>query len=454
MSLEDLRNLDTPLIVYVGEGLRTAAGLSSLGDLREPLLEACRGYGSDTQELAELDLGEFFSEAERILTPAGFGRVVERQLDDGAADVPPLGRALGKLHASIRGVVTPNLDHLVERAFEGRLAVHGQPVPDLASRRGWILKLHGTLRDRATWVLTREQQGRALYRDAVHQEVFRSLFMAHPVLFVGASLDDPVLAAILAKIEALAAGQPPRHWALVESATPVKRRKLAGAGVELIESAAQQWPAILESLATGGPMPTPAPSPAPAPAAAKKTSGKRSILFIAANPAGTDPLRLDRELRIIREAIERSQGRDTLELEFRPAATIHDVRRALLEREYDVIHVSGHGEQEGLILEDERGDAVQIPRAALARLFGRYDLGCVVLNACWTLKTGEATSLGVPFTVAMDGPISDVGAVEFSRGFYDALGAGRDYAEAYAEGRSCVELAAAGARFDAVLLRG
>ena len=94
----------------------------------------------------------------------------------------------------------------------------------------------------------------------------------------------------------------------------------------------------------------------------------------------------------------------------------------------------------------------------MARLFSRYapprgELRCVVLNACWSLATGEDPSMLVPFTVAMDGPISDRGALEFSRGFYDALGAGLDFCDAYEEGCSSVELAAPGARFESRLLR-
>jgi len=397
---------------------------------------------------------------------------VETALDDDDAEVPALGRAIARLHKRVRGVITPNLDHLLERAFEGRLTVHAKPTADLASRTGWLLKMHGTLRDRSTWVFTEEQQGHVLHRDPLHREVFRSLFFAHPVLFVGTRLDDPVLTELIEQIQALAQGQPPRHWALVDDAeaTPLRRRKLAAAGIELITGHRARHIEVLEALASRTtPAPKPAPTPSPAPVeqvrgqlivpVPEAASDTLSILFVAANPSGTDPLRLDRELRLIRESIERSRGRDRLVLDIRTAATVHDLRRALLDKRYDVVHVCGHGEKEGLVLEDDRGEAVQVPAKAVARLLSRYappsgGLRCVVLNACWTLDTGEATSMGVPFTVAMDGPISDTGALEFSRGFYDALGAGREFPDAFEEGRSCVDLAAPDAQFVAVFLRG
>lgn len=493
-AIDELLDLDAPLVLYVGAALPESAGLPSRSALVQTLLTEAEDMLSVRQhrELTELaqgpELALVFSELERALTPAAFGRIVERALDDDEVAVPPLGQAIGALKGRLRGVVTPNLDQLVERSFMGALTVHPTPVPDLASRSGWLLKIHGTLHDRSTWVLTEEQQGRVLHRDPMHREIFRSLFLAHPVLFVGTSLDDPVLGELLGQIKALAQGQPPRHWALVdaEDAGPIKRRRAAAAGVELIPCEGETG--CLEALAMlarggkrAGEVSSPAPSapsasarpapanPAPAgpspanpvPTASPAASGTTgiSVLFLAANPAGTDPLRLDRELRVIREAIERSRHRDALHLEIRPAATVHDLRRALLESQYDVVHVSGHGEEEGLLLEDEQGECIQIPRQAVARLFARYapprgSLRCVVLNACWSRATGEEASMQVPFTVAMDGPISDRGALEFSRGFYDALGAGLDYEVAYEEGCSSVELAAPGARFEALLLRG
>lgn len=486
-ALDDLLGLDTPLILFVGEEVPRAAGLPSRQALAEKLLQGAEDHVSARQYrelqglLEESELAGLFSELERALTPAGFGRAVERSLDDDDAEVPALAKALASMRPRLRGVITPNLDHLLERAFEGRLAVHARPVADLPSRTDWLLKLHGTLRDRSTWVLTDEQRAHALYRDPVHQGVFRSLFLSHPVLFVGTPPGDEVLADVVAEIQALAGGQPPQHWALLpdDDVGPVRRRKLAAAGIDVIPYADEaERAALLARLAGEAPSPkAPAAKPAAAPTSAPPppksaapppksaapppapaAQSKRSILFLAANPAGTDPLRLDRELRIIREAIERSRGRESLHLEIRLAATVHDLRRALLDTHYDVVHVSGHGEQEGLILEDERGDNVQVPRQAVARLFGRYAppsgrLQCVVLNACWTLATGESTAMDVPFTVAMDGPISDAAAMEFSRGFYDALGAGRGFSDAYAEGRSCVELAAPDSRFDSVLLQ-
>ena len=495
-DLDDIRNLDVPLILYAGPQIAHAAGLPGPSELAAELLREAEDYLSARQhrELSSLasgpDLGDVFTELERALTPATFGSIVERALDDGSREVPAMATALASLAPRLRGVITPNLDLLLERAFEGQLIPHARPVADLASRKGWLFKLCGTLHDRSTWVLTGEQRSRALHVDPLHRDLFRSLFLAHPILFVGTKLDDPLLLGLVDQITALAQGQPPNHWALVGAgeAGPIRRRKFAAAGIRLIacepegdEDEHAACVRVLAQLASGeAPAPVAAPSspptPAPAPAAspapssapapsqspssttAPSPSAAHSVLFVAANPSSTDPLRIDRELRVIRDAIERSRHRDSLDIEIRTAATIHDLRRALLERPYTILHISGHGEEDGLLLEDEQGRVVEVSKDALARLFSRYSstgsLRCVLLNACWSRALGESPDMSVPLTIAMDGPVSDAGAVEFSRGFYDALGAGHEIAAAYTEGMTCVDLSGVpAAAFDCRLIR-
>lgn len=180
-----------------------------------------------------------------------------------------------------------------------------------------------------------------------------------------------------------------------------------------------------------------------------------SVLVVFANPRGTSPLRLGTEDRVIRESIKLSRYRDNISLKTCPASTIHDLRRALLEDEFQIVHISGHGTDTGLVLEDELGGQYVVPQQALADLFQSYSppLKCVILNACFSLSQGQLTSLGVPFTVAMEGSISDNAAIEFSRGFYDAIGAGRDIDFAYEEGCRTVKLAAPNTQFVSQILK-
>lgn len=167
------------------------------------------------------------------------------------------------------------------------------------------------------------------------------------------------------------------------------------------------------------------------------------ILVVLANPKGTDTLRLDAEARAIRESVALSPNRDGIELRLLSAATIDDVRRALLSFPCEIIHFSGHGTDGGLVLEDNLGAAKIVRPEALAELLVAHapPLSCAVLNACYGDTTGYPASDGVPYTVLSGGSIADPDAIEFSKGFYDAIGAGKDVPFAYQEGCRTIALA-------------
>jgi hypothetical protein len=57
-----------------------------------------------------------------------------------------------------------------------------------------------------------------------------------------------------------------------------------------------------------------------------------SVLLVFANPRGTQPLRLGAEERALKQSIQLAAHRDRLEIEALHAATIDDLRRALIEK--------------------------------------------------------------------------------------------------------------------------
>ena len=63
---------------------------------------------------------------------------------------------------------------------------------------------------------------------------------------------------------------------------------------------------------------------------------------------------------------------------------MHDFRRALLDEEFRIFHISGHETGSGLVLEDEMGGKYVVPQQALGELFSAYSppIECVILNAC------------------------------------------------------------------------
>src|SRR5262245_44319157 len=70
---------------------------------------------------------------------------------------------------------------------------------------------------------------------------------------------------------------------------------------------------------------------------------KHTVLFLAANPIGTDRLCLDEEARAIHDELQRSGQRDRVELVTRWAIQPLDLLRELRKLRPTVVHFSGHG---------------------------------------------------------------------------------------------------------------
>jgi Leucine-rich repeat (LRR) protein len=168
----------------------------------------------------------------------------------------------------------------------------------------------------------------------------------------------------------------------------------------------------------------------------------KKILVMAANPKATPPLRLEEEVREIEEGLRRAEHRDRFEIRSKWAVRRRDLRRALLDYKPHIVHFSGHGTGNGLMVEDEMGFAVTVSKEALSGLFERFSgkVECVILSACFSGPQAEAISKHIDYVIGMKEEINDRAAIEFSVGFYDALGAGESVEEAFKFGQNAVHL--------------
>ncbi|WP_434686395.1 CHAT domain-containing protein [Pseudanabaena minima] len=194
----------------------------------------------------------------------------------------------------------------------------------------------------------------------------------------------------------------------------------------------------------------------------EKSGDHVRILVVAANPLGSSPLKLDHEVKTIKEALKRSRKSGNFVVEYCLAATPSELRRALLDLEPHVLHFSGHGagekgllfvsdESVGAIYRSDSGEVRShstssneikfVPAQPLANLLQLCDehLECVVLNACYSDVQGDAISANIPFTIGMRDRVADNVAIKFSQGFYDAIGAGKGYESAFKWGKVAIE---------------
>lgn len=168
--------------------------------------------------------------------------------------------------------------------------------------------------------------------------------------------------------------------------------------------------------------------------------GVKTILVLAANPTNTSRLRLDEEIGEIDEGLRRANKREQFKLEQKLAVKTRDFYRAILDYQPQILHFCGHGAgEDGLILEDETGQARFIETETLSsmfELFATKGLECVLLNACYSKHQAEAIRKHINCVIGMKSAIGDKAAINFAVAFYDALAAGEDIEFAFKLGRS------------------
>jgi hypothetical protein len=108
------------------------------------------------------------------------------------------------------------------------------------------------------------------------------------------------------------------------------------------------------------------------------------------------------------------------------------------------------------VCEDELGNPQPISPASLADLFGLFTahVECVVLNACYTEEQATAIARHVPYVVGMRKEMGAGASKQFAIGFYDAIGAGRSYEDAFELGRNAIALMGVPEHLTPILRRG
>lgn len=187
----------------------------------------------------------------------------------------------------------------------------------------------------------------------------------------------------------------------------------------------------------------PPPSASELPAAAPALAAKAvRILFLGASPQGAPALRLDQEVRDIDQALRQSEFREKFDLKPQLAVRSVDLQGALLRHRPEIVHFSGHGEVDGIFLEDENGQIRKVEAGVLARILGVFkkQIRCVVLNACSSQEQAEAIAKDIDCVIGMSVEIGDRSAARFAAAFYQALGFGSSVRTAFDLGCAQIDL--------------
>jgi len=174
---------------------------------------------------------------------------------------------------------------------------------------------------------------------------------------------------------------------------------------------------------------------------------KVKVLFFAADPLSVDGsrirLQLDSEARKIKHELLMAGHRDSVEFETCWATRITDLRQALNRVKPDIVHFSGHGGAEGLVLVSSDGKGPHhVGAAALEQFFRAYrgQIRVVVLNACHSHAQAAAIAEAVGCAIGTPSSISDNAAIAFSAAFYSSIAYGNSVQVAFDQARATLNM--------------
>lgn len=168
----------------------------------------------------------------------------------------------------------------------------------------------------------------------------------------------------------------------------------------------------------------------------------KTILLLAANPQNASRLKLDEEMRDIREGLQRTRHRNDFKFVTRWVARPRDFRREMLANTPQIVHFIAHGKSEGLAFEDVSGNIRLISSNALSTLFKLVSnhVECVVLSGCYSKIQAEEIAQSVPYVIGSKPSVDNRSEIEFAVAFYEALGNGESIEFAYESGLVAMQL--------------
>jgi hypothetical protein len=159
------------------------------------------------------------------------------------------------------------------------------------------------------------------------------------------------------------------------------------------------------------------------------------LLFLNADPRGTERLRIGAETREILARLREARAESADDFVQRLGVRPEDIQHALDEVRPDIVHFSGHGGPDGnLCFESADGGSQPVAKEHLVEAFRalRHRIRLVVLNACHSQPLAELIADHIDCAIGTGDEILDEAAIDFAAELYRALYAGHPVATAFA----------------------
>ena len=170
------------------------------------------------------------------------------------------------------------------------------------------------------------------------------------------------------------------------------------------------------------------------------------VVISAPNDPSCASLDIETERDRILQAVDRLYVQRKMEVDFTDDATFETIQSYLNEKDYHIVHFTGHGSKIGdqgfLVLENEDLSARIVDNQAVADLLAGRGVRLVVLSACESADLADKlVRKGVPAVVAMQYSVLDTSATGFAFAFYQALASGRVVDQSLVEARLAMRYA-------------
>jgi len=172
---------------------------------------------------------------------------------------------------------------------------------------------------------------------------------------------------------------------------------------------------------------------------------KLRILLLGAASLGD--LRIGREQKRIRVAVQSALHRDYVEIDARPSATTADLLDGITRFRPHVVHFSGHGADDLIVFEDDNDEpheGFSVSAEAFADAVVATDTPplVVLLNSCNSAsQLPSLVEALIPFAIGMTDEIEDVDAITYAAQFYAAVANGQSIDSAHRSARAALKLA-------------
>lgn len=157
--------------------------------------------------------------------------------------------------------------------------------------------------------------------------------------------------------------------------------------------------------------------------------GKIKILFLTATPMRASQLNTGKESRF-KDLIRYFDQEKRYRLIEEHGIKSEDFHNFAVSEKPHILHYGGHGEVEGIVLEDTELEAEVL--VDILKL--NPNLQCVILNACYSLPIAQKLAQYIPYVVGTQDAIHDVTAISFARGFYTGIVSGYKVEDAFQNG--------------------